>query len=91
MLTRLPAPHRARPASVIAFLEASFDADWLTLSGPTIAKVVKELAERGITGGATYDGLIGVTARTAGVSLYSCDRRALPVYNRLGVEVQFVG
>lgn len=91
VLTRLPRPHRASPDRVLSFLEETFDRDWLTLPAPLVRDVLRELAEHGITGGATYDGLIGATARSAGAKLFSCDRRALPVYTRLGVEVELVG
>lgn len=91
VLTRLPPPHRANPGEVSDFLGREFADAWLTLPGPAIATFIVELAEHGIVGGATYDGLIGVTARAAGATLFTCDRRARLVYERLGVEVEFVG
>jgi toxin FitB len=56
-----------------------------------LAQLVRELAERGIWGGAAYDGLIGATAKSAGATLYTCDRRARLTYEQLGVDVRFVG
>ena len=58
---------------------------------PVLAKLIPEFAERDIRGGATYDALIAATAREAGARLVTCDRRALSVYERLGVRVQFLG
>lgn len=74
-----------------AFLARAFPDDWLVLPGPAIARLIDELVQRGISGGATYDALIGVTAKAAGATLHTCDRRARLVYERLGVEVRFVG
>jgi len=91
VLTRLPPPHRASPADVRTFLAHEFPAPWLALPGEAVAELVRELAERGIAGGATYDGVIGQTAKAAGGTLYTCDRRARRVYERLGVEVRFIG
>ncbi len=91
VLTRIPPPHRASPQRVLAFLEETFDRDWVTMPAGSVVDILRELAEHGVTGGATYDGLIGATARSAGLRLYTCDRRALPIYARLGVEVELVG
>lgn len=91
VLTRLPAPHRASPSSVLEFLEKSFEGDWLTLSGPSVRRGVAELAGRGIHGGSTYDGFIGLTARSAGATLMTRDLRARTVYDLLGVDVEYIG
>jgi predicted nucleic acid-binding protein len=91
VLTRLPPLHRAAPANVRAFLANEFPEPWLALAGENVAKLLGELVDRGISGGATYDGLIGATAKSAGATLYTCDRRARGIYELLGVEVQFVG
>ena len=56
-----------------------------------MARLIDELVLRGISGGATYDALIGMTAKAAGATLHTCDRRARLVYERLDVEVRFVG
>ncbi len=74
-----------------AFLANEFPPPWLTLPGDHIASLIDALAELGVTGGGTYDGLIGSTAKTAGATLWTCDRRARSIYERLGVEVRFVG
>ena len=88
MLTRLPEPTRASPARVSQFLRDAFGDEWLTLPGSSLADLVLELSELGIRGGATYDALIGATARAAGTSLVTCDRRAVATYERLGVKVE---
>ena len=37
-----------------------------------------------------YDALVAATAAAFGADLMTCDRRALPVYNRYGVSVQLI-
>jgi predicted nucleic acid-binding protein len=91
VLTRLPDPNRANPATVRAFLARAFPNDWLVLPGAEMSGLIAEFAECGVAGGATYDGLIAATARAAGATLVTCDRRARSVYDRLGVSVRFVG
>jgi len=91
VLTRLPPAQRATATDVRAFLEREFPGPHLVLDASATSGLVAELADHDITGGATYDGLIAVTARTAGATLYTCDRRARRVYERLGVEIRFVG
>lgn len=91
VLTRLPSPYRALPSDVHAFLQAEFPAPWLALPGSDVAALVRRLVAAGITGGATYDALIGLTAKHAGASLMTRDHRALAVYERLGVEVELLG
>lgn len=91
VLTRLPPPHRAPARDVRAFLEAEFSERWLSLPGAELAALVPRLVDLGIAGGATYDALIAVTAKHAGATLITRNRRALAIYERLGVEVEFVG
>ena len=48
-------------------------------------------ADTGLAGGAIYDALIAATARHAGATLLTRDRRARPVYERVGVRHELVG
>jgi predicted nucleic acid-binding protein len=91
VLTRMPDPHRANPSSVLRFLTESFDEHWPTMTATSMRRLLSELAGHGIRGGSTYDGLIGATARSVGAKLFTRDRRAKPIYDLLGVEVEFVG
>lgn len=91
VLTRLPPPHRAPAGQVQAFLQAEFREPWLALPGQELASLIGRLAELGVTGGGTYDALIGATAMNAGATLITRDRRARTVYDQLGVDVLFVG
>jgi predicted nucleic acid-binding protein len=72
------------------YLEGSFVLPWLGLSVEAMAALVGELATGGITGGAAYDALIAATAREAGATLITGDRRAEATYRRLGVRVEFL-
>jgi predicted nucleic acid-binding protein len=91
VLTRLPPPHRAAASDVATFLRDEFREPWLNLGRAQLAAVIDRLASLGITGGATYDAVIGLTVKDAGATLLTRDRRALTIYQRLGVEVEFVG
>lgn len=84
VLTRLPAPHRAPPDLVRDFLLENFEGR-LIGAGPTGLDVVATLADRGVTGGAAYDGAIALAVKAAGRTLLTLDRRAQATYERLGV------
>ncbi len=85
VLTRLPAPFRAAPRVVVDSLSENYPGDRLVLSAAKRRRLVRELAEGGVTGGKVYDALIGLTARAHGLELVTCDRRAAIAYERLGI------
>jgi predicted nucleic acid-binding protein len=90
VLTRLPAPHRAPGAVVRDFLAERFPQPYLRLSGPAFRRFLLTLPEDGVTGGVAYDALIGAIAVDCGAELYTCDSRALPVYERYGVHYHVI-
>jgi len=90
VLTRLPPPHRAPAGLVRDFLAARFPAPYLSLTPADHRALIATLADLGITGGATYDALISVTAAKAGATLLSCDLRAARTYERCGVRVSLL-
>ncbi len=90
VLTRLPPPHRTSAAIVREFLETRFPQPLLRLSVPDYRRFILELADHGVTGGAAYDALVAATAAACDVDLVTCDRRALPVYERYGVRIRVV-
>lgn len=90
VLTRIPPPERAEAAHVRAFLDEMFDDRWLGLSAQALRLALGCLAEIGVTGGATYDGLIAITAASSEARLVTLDRRALPTYRLLGADVELV-
>ena len=90
VLTRLPPPHRTSGALVRDFVAARFTEPFLRLSEKAYRDFILGLAERGITGGAAYDALVAATAAAHGAELVTCDRRALPVYERYGLRTRLL-
>jgi predicted nucleic acid-binding protein len=90
VLTRLPPPHRISGAVVRDFLAARFPGPLLRLSAAAYKDFILGLPDRGVTGGGAYDALVAATAAGCGVELITCDRRALPVYERYGVRARLL-
>lgn len=85
VLTRLPNPFRSEPSLVHAYLDRAFG-DRMLRAEASIVELIGELAGLGISGGAAYDGLIGMTARHHDATLLTLDQRAMQTYDRLGVR-----
>jgi hypothetical protein len=90
VLTRLPPPHRASGAVVRDFLESRFPQPFLRLSEQAYKAFVLELPEHEVAGGAAYDALVAATTAGFDAELVTCDRRALPVYERYGLRVRLL-
>jgi hypothetical protein len=90
VLTRLPAPHRISGAVVREFLGTRFPQSFLRLSARAYKDFLLGLPDHGVTGGAAYDALVAATAAVCDVGLVTCDRRALPIYERYGVRIQLL-
>ena len=90
VLTRLPPPHRAPADIVIAFLAQRFRQAPLTLAPRAWQRLLDQAGERGVNGGAVYDALVAATARHAGATLLTRDRRAVAVYEKMGVAYELV-
>jgi predicted nucleic acid-binding protein len=90
VLTRLPPPHRAPALLVRDFINARFPEPYVILSGDDYRVLIPRLVELGISGGATYDGLVATTARVAGATLVSCDLRAAQIYEQLGTDFRLL-
>lgn len=90
-LTRLPPPARLEPEVVAQALARRFPGPRPALPASARGRLVVELAEAGIAGGAAYDGLIALTARHHGYTLLTADRRAAPTYAALRAEVRRLG
>lgn len=90
VLTGFPPPHRAPAEIVDAWIEDRFPN---VLPPPSIDEqrdLVRQLARTGRIGGAVYDALIAMTAKVAKASLVTADRRAVPVYELVGVDVRLL-
>ena len=90
VLTRLPPPHRASGDVVRDFLMARFPQPFLRLSARAYKVFIFGLPDHGVTGGAAYDALVAATAAGCGAELVTCDRRALPIYERYGVRTRLL-
>jgi hypothetical protein len=90
-LTRIGDPHRLPPPLVQRWLELEFADRWIGLSADALRLALARLQEVGVYGGATYDGLIALTAAASDATLVTLDRRALSTYALVGADVEFVG
>jgi predicted nucleic acid-binding protein len=88
VLTRLPPPHRVAPVAVRAYLTNLTSSDFLTLDANSHRGLLDRLAEHAISGGATYDALVGFTAKATGATLLTRDLRAVRTYEQLQVEFE---
>ena len=86
VLTRLPEPFRATAQTAVEYLAENFSVRRLALPAAEQRALPETMERAGVRGGAVYDGLVGLTAKTAGAQLLSLDTRAAQTYNRLGVE-----
>lgn len=68
VMTRLPPPHRLSPKDALAMLEETFGkrSVLVGLDGEEGWELIRELGQRSIAGGTTYDGLIVASARKGG-------------------------
>jgi len=71
VMTRLPPPHRLSPKNAFSILEGSFAKRSILvgLDGEEGWDLIRELSQRSIAGGTTYDGLIVACARKGGARL----------------------
>jgi predicted nucleic acid-binding protein len=90
VLTRLPAPHRADATTTAAALDERLGATYAALDGAAYASAPTRLAGAGISGSATYDGLIALTALNCDLELLTRDRRAERTYRALDVPYELL-
>jgi predicted nucleic acid-binding protein len=90
VLTRLPPPHRAPGPVARDFLSGSFNEPLLRLSARAYREFILQLPEREVTGGASYDALVAATAAGNRADIVTCDRRAVPVYERYRVRAHLL-
>lgn len=83
VLTRLPAPHRADAATAATALHERLPSTYVTLNASDHANAPSRLAAAGISGGATYDGLIALTALEHDLELITRDHRAQRTYRAI--------
>ena len=86
VLTRLPGDARLSPEDAVALMNDNFPISWM-LSADTARQAHRELASLGVTGGATYDGLVALAAREHQIVLVTRDARARSTYEAVGAQV----
>lgn len=89
VLTRLPGDARLTPELAEQVIARAFPAS-VALPPEEALRAVTSFAAAGIAGGAVYDGLVGLAARTAGLPLLTCDRRAMGTYAALKVDARLL-
>jgi len=89
VLTRLPGDARVRPEDAVALIDDNFPIR-LPLSLQLAQDSHRELALLGVSGGATYDGLVALAARDHGAVLATRDARARSTYEAIGVQVELL-
>ncbi len=90
VLTRLPPPNQADATTAATVLGERLPAPFAALSGSDYAKAPARLAAAGIGGGATYDGLIALTALEHDLELLTRDGRAERTYRALAVPYRLL-
>jgi len=53
--------------------------------------LVRRCRDAGVDGGCVYDALVGLTTAAAGMTLLTRDERAIPTYERLGIDFNVAG
>jgi len=90
VLTRMPTPHRAAATAAAAALKERLGGTYATLEANMYPRALERLAEAGVSAGATYDGLIALTAIEHQLELVTRDRRAERTYRALGVPYEML-
>lgn len=90
VLTRIPSPRRLTNTDAAALITARLPRDYAALDARALVKAPDRLATTGVGGGATYDGLIALTALHHDLELLTRDRKAERTYRALGVSYQLV-
>jgi predicted nucleic acid-binding protein len=91
VLTRLPPPLRLDAVIAASIVDARLPSSRVTLDADAHASAPRTLAAARVSGGATYDGLIALTALEHDLELLSRDRRAARTYRALGLRFQLLG
>jgi hypothetical protein len=86
VLTRLPSGLAVAPTLAARVLASRFDAPPLRLDDAERDRLLQTLAATGVSGGASYDGLVALEAKAHAHTLLTLDDRAQSTYQRLGAD-----
>lgn len=84
VLTRLPAGLAVAATVASDVLDERFPGKPMRLSAAECASLPSTLAQAGVSGGASYDGLVALEAASHRQAVFTLDRRAQDAYRRLG-------
>jgi predicted nucleic acid-binding protein len=90
VITRIPPPIKLDAETAASVLEARLPSERVGLDATRNPSAIRRLANAQISGGATYDGLIALTALDHDLELISRDRRAARIYRALGVRFRLL-
>lgn len=90
VLTRLPGDNRFSPEDAVRVMDDRF-CEPVLLKSEKLPRLHHELLSAGVSGGAVYDGIIGIAAKQNQVALASFDRRAINTYFAVGAVIELVG
>lgn len=90
VLTRLPPPRKVDAVTAAATLLARLPANHRSLDASSYTTAPARMASAGVSGGASYDGLIALTALEHDLELVSRDVRATRTYRALGVRFRLL-
>lgn len=91
VLTRMPEPFRIAAATVADYLARQWEGRVIAPDAALYESLTAIAATAGVTGGGTYDALVGLTAHTSGHELLSLDLRAERTYRALGISYRLLG
>lgn len=91
VLTRMPEPFRMDAATVATYLSRQWGGRIIAPAGELYESMTTTAAAAGVTGGSTYDALVGLTADSFGHELLSLDLRAERTYRSLGIAYRLLG
>jgi predicted nucleic acid-binding protein len=89
ILTRLPGPARRSAEAVGRLLTANFPATRV-LGGGAALDLLDRLGPLGVSGGSVYDALVAFVAAEHDMTLVTRDRRAVPTYRALEVDLELL-
>ena len=89
VLTRLPGDARLDPDDAVRLIDDNFGPPVL-VDRRDVKRLPRLLASAGIAGGAVYDALVALAARSASLPLATRDGRAASTYLSLGVPIEAI-
>lgn len=89
-LTSMPSPLRQEPETVAQWLADEFPSVLPFPAAGEVAGLIALLSGAGLRSGAVYDGLVALSAQSAGHRLLTMDQRARTIYRLVGADVETV-